>query len=58
MENKTFERLIKIIEKKIDNIEILQKEIQELKEENENLNWMLKKQFDNSLNQIRKEKNI
>tara|TARA_R110000851_G_scaffold299030_1_gene454877 strand:- start:476 stop:754 length:279 start_codon:yes stop_codon:yes gene_type:complete len=31
----------------------LQKEVRELKEENENLNWMLKKQFDNSFNQIK-----
>jgi len=34
----------------------LQKEIQELKEENENLNWMLKKQFDFSMDVIRKER--
>jgi len=46
---------IKIIDK---ILRLKNKEIQELKEENENLNWMLKKQFDHSLNQIRKEKNI
>jgi hypothetical protein len=33
----------------------LQKEIQELKEENENLNWMLTKQFDWHMDRIRKE---
>ena len=33
----------------------LQKEIQELKEENENLNWMLKKEFDFRMNRIEKE---
>ena len=33
----------------------LQKEVRELKEENENLNWMLKKQFDNSFKQIKKK---
>jgi hypothetical protein len=33
----------------------LQKEIQELKEENENLNWMLTKQFDLHMDRIRKE---
>mgnify|MGYP003656061080 CR=1 FL=1 len=33
----------------------LQKEIKELKEENKNLNWMLKKQFDFSMDVIRKE---
>ena len=34
----------------------LKKEIQELKEENENLNWMLKKNFDNSLKQIKENR--
>jgi len=33
----------------------LQKEIQELKEENKNLNCMLKKQFDFSMDLIKKE---
>ena len=31
----------------------LQKEVQELREEKENLNWMLKKQFDNSFKEIK-----
>ena len=34
----------------------LQKEIQELKEENQNLEWMLKKQFDNSFKQIKENR--
>lgn len=34
----------------------LQKEIQELKEENENLYWMLKKQFDWLIDRIEKER--
>ena len=34
----------------------LQKEIQKLKEENENLNWMLKKQFDWHTDRIREER--
>jgi len=34
----------------------LQKEVRELKEENQNLNWMLKKQFDNSFKQIKEKK--
>ena len=33
----------------------LQKEVRELKEENENLNWMLKKQFDWHSERIKKE---
>jgi FtsZ-binding cell division protein ZapB len=62
----TLEHINKVIDeeieqanpKKIDCIEELKKEIQELKEENNNLNWMLKKQFDHSIEQIRKEKII
>lgn len=34
----------------------LQKEVRELKEENENLTWMLKKQFDNSFKQIKENR--
>ena len=34
----------------------LQKEVRELKKENKNLNWMLKKQFDNSLEQIKEKR--
>ena len=34
----------------------LQKEVRELKEENENLNWMLNKQFDNSFKQIKENR--
>ena len=34
----------------------LQKEIQELKEENQNLERMLKKQFDNSFKQIKENR--
>tara|TARA_R110001606_G_C15092008_1_gene618621 strand:+ start:201 stop:479 length:279 start_codon:yes stop_codon:yes gene_type:complete len=34
----------------------LQKEVQEFKEENKNLNWMLTKQFDNSFNQVKLSK--
>lgn len=34
----------------------LQKEIQELKEENKNLNWMIEKQFEHSFKQIKKTK--
>tara|TARA_R110002167_G_scaffold266077_1_gene472837 strand:+ start:141 stop:293 length:153 start_codon:yes stop_codon:yes gene_type:complete len=34
----------------------LQKEVRELKEENKNLNWMLKKQFDNSFKQIKENR--
>ena len=33
----------------------LQKEVQELKEENKNLEWMLKKQFESSLIRIKEE---
>jgi len=33
----------------------LQKEIQELKEENKNLNWIVKKQFDWHMDRIKKE---
>ena len=33
----------------------LQKEVQELKEENKNLEWMLKKQFDWHSERIKKE---
>ena len=33
----------------------LKKEVRELEEENKNLNWMLKKQFDNSFKQIQEE---
>tara|TARA_R110000751_G_scaffold43326_1_gene100016 strand:+ start:262 stop:483 length:222 start_codon:yes stop_codon:yes gene_type:complete len=44
---------LEIIDKKIELIEELKKEVKELKEENENLNWMLKKQFDNSFEQIK-----
>ena len=35
----------------------LEKKVKELKEENENLNWMLKKQFDNSFKQIKENRN-
>ena len=34
----------------------LQKEVRELKKENKNLNWMLKKQFDNSFKQIKENR--
>ena len=47
MENKNFIFRLRIKE--------LEKQIQELKEENKNLNWMLKKQFDWHLERIRKE---
>jgi len=36
----------------------LQKEVRELKEENENLNWMLEKQFDESFRRMKEEKKI
>ena len=40
-----------------DKLKILElkKEVRELKEENENLNWMLKKQFDWHSERIKKE---
>tara|TARA_R110000765_G_scaffold32306_1_gene75145 strand:+ start:887 stop:1066 length:180 start_codon:yes stop_codon:yes gene_type:complete len=53
MEQNTFNSWLEIIDKKIELIEELKKEVKELKEENENLNWMLKKQFDNSFEQIK-----
>ena len=34
----------------------LQKEVRKLKKENKNLNWMLKKQFDNSFKQIKENR--
>ena len=56
MERDNFNRLIKIIDKKIDCIEVLKKEIAELKEENKNLNWMITKQFEHSFKEIRENK--
>ena len=56
MEQNTFNSWLEIIDKKIELIEELKKEVKELKEENENLNWMLKKQFDNSLEQIKEKR--
>ena len=47
MENKDFIFRLRIKE--------LEKQIEDLKEENKNLNWMLEKQFDWHLKRIRKE---
>ena len=55
MEQNTFNSWLEIIDKKIELIEELKKEVKELKEENENLNWMLKKQFDWHSERIKKE---
>ena len=50
----TMDIIDKILKLKNKEILELKKELRELKEENKNLNWMLKKQFDNSFKQIKK----
>ena len=49
MKTENFERLIAIIDKKNN---IIEKQKQEIK----NLEWMLKKQFDNSMKEIKENK--
>ena len=51
----TMDIIDKILKLKNKEILELKKELRELKEENKNLNWMLKKQFDNSFKQIQEE---
>ena len=52
----TMDIIDKILKLKNKEILELKKELRELKEENKNLNWMLKKQFDNSLEQIKEKR--
>jgi len=41
-----------------NNITEYAKQIEELKQENKNLNWMLEKQFDESFRRMKEEKKI
>ena len=52
----TMDIIDKILKLKNKEILELKKELRELKEENKNLNWMLKKQFDNSFKQIKENR--
>tara|TARA_B110000211_G_scaffold211508_1_gene250427 strand:- start:700 stop:900 length:201 start_codon:yes stop_codon:yes gene_type:complete len=52
----TMDIIDKILKLKNKEILELKKELRELKEENKNLNWMLKKQFDNAFKQIKENR--